>query len=70
MMDVLPRQLASPRWLAQFWPPNPAAYLRDERFDDYVEPVKVQEDWRCQHDPACYNIAAHRVKQARERGEL
>jgi hypothetical protein len=71
MMTALPRQLASERWLAQFWPPNPAAYLRGERWDDFVEDERrVEQRRKCEHNPPCNSPQWHQVLEARERGEV
>jgi hypothetical protein len=68
MMEVLPRQLASERWVAQFWPPNPAAYLRDERMWDWVEPERrVGERRQCEHEPPCPNPSWHLVMLDRDK---
>jgi hypothetical protein len=67
MMEALPRQLASERWIAQCWPePNPTAYLRDERWDDYVEPERRARA-RCEHQPPCSSPEWHLVMLSREK---
>ena len=69
MMSVLAQQKASAKWRAGYVP-SPANYLRDERFDDYVEPAQsnaVNED--CQHTPRCHNRSWCKVTAARLRGE-
>lgn len=56
------------RWRAGYVP-TPAGWLRDERWDDFVEPERRARP-RCEHTPTCPNSSWHEVVLARERGEV
>lgn len=53
---------------------HPSTFLAQGRWMDEDDTPRVQQvqvqDWRCQHQPACYNVSAHMVRLAKERGEV
>lgn len=66
-VDVLIRQKASAKWQAGYVP-APAAWLRDERWEDWVEPAPAAHE-PCTHQPPCNSPQWCMVLRARERDE-
>lgn len=60
-------QAQSRKWKDGFVP-KPASWLRDERWDDYVEPERRARP-RCPHQPTCPNPQWCEVLRRRAAGE-
>lgn len=70
MTEAVQAQARGTRW-ANGYVPSPANWIRDERWDDFVEAVaEPDEMWQCRHRPTCVNPQWHLVVLARERGEV
>jgi hypothetical protein len=67
MTEAVQAQAKGTRWKLGYVP-TPANWLRDERWDDYVEAEHLAPE-RCTHQPTCPNPLWCKVVQSRERDE-
>jgi hypothetical protein len=68
MTEAVQAQAKGTRWKMGYVP-TPANWIRDERWDDYVEAEHIPKP-KCSHTPTCVNPTWCLVVSGRERGEL
>lgn len=67
MTEAVIAQAKGTRWKLGYVP-SPSHWLRDERWEDYVEPEHISPE-KCQHSPQCPNPLWCKVVQSRAQEE-